>query len=112
MTLDEVITVLKIRQHKAKVYTDEAKLIKDVKESLEMLDDCCVIRQEAVHKIGIPDLTLCYNGRFIAIELKDDEGSPSTLQVEWLTKIAKAGGIAIVANSVYPVIEALKRAAL
>ena len=44
-----------------------------------------MIRQEAIHRIGIPDIVCCYKGRFVAIELKDDEGVQSLLQKKWPT---------------------------
>lgn len=112
MTLEEATNLLITRQTKVGVYTDEAKILKDVKEVLELLDECCVLRQEAVHRSGIPDLVLCYKGRFIAIELKDDKGTPSALQKVWQAKIQAASGISIIADSVYPILEALHCAAL
>lgn len=45
---------------------------------------------------GIPDLLCCYNGNFMAIELKAENGKLSQLQKFELDKIQKAGGVAIV----------------
>ena len=44
---------------------------------------------------GIPDLLVCLNGYFIAIEVKAENGKPSDLQLYNLNKIARAGGIGI-----------------
>ena len=46
-------------------------------------------------KAGIPDLLVCYKGRFIGIELKAPNGHPSDLQIYNLDKINKAGGYGI-----------------
>lgn len=43
-------------------------------------------------KAGIPDLLVCYNGKFIAIELKASNGKPSLLQIITLEKIRNAAG--------------------
>lgn len=47
-------------------------------------------------KAGVPDLLLCCNGRFIAVELKAPNGKPSPLQLYTIEEIKKAGGIALV----------------
>ena len=44
---------------------------------------------------GIPDILVCLDGRFIAIEVKAENGEPSDLQEYNLKKIARAGGIGI-----------------
>ncbi len=47
-------------------------------------------------KDGIPDLLVCCNGYFLAIEVKAENGKPTELQ-EWnIDQIRKAGGMAIV----------------
>ncbi len=43
-------------------------------------------------KTGIPDLLVCYKGRFIAVELKADNGKASPLQLYNLEEVKKAGG--------------------
>ena len=45
---------------------------------------------------GILDLTLCINGRFIAVELKTETGKTSVLQDYNIKEIRRCGGIAIV----------------
>ena len=47
-------------------------------------------------KDGVPDLLVCCNGFFLAIELKAENGKPSKLQLWNIDKIREAGGIAIV----------------
>lgn len=46
-------------------------------------------------KSGIPDLLICCNGSFVAVELKAKSGKPSELQLYNLRKINDAGGFAI-----------------
>lgn len=47
-------------------------------------------------KVGVPDLLVCLNGRFIGIEVKAANGRPSDLQVWNIEKIRQAGGYAFV----------------
>lgn len=47
-------------------------------------------------RAGIPDLLICWKCRFIAIELKAENGRPSPLQLHEIESIKKAGGIAVV----------------
>ncbi len=45
---------------------------------------------------GIPDLIICLKGEFIAIELKNEEGKPSPLQIYNIDKIKQSGGQAFI----------------
>lgn len=47
-------------------------------------------------KSGIPDLLICCNGYFVAVEVKAENGKPSELQLWNIEEIKKAGGIAMV----------------
>lgn len=49
-----------------------------------------------VQREGIPDLLVCCNGYFLGIELKNETGNPSKLQLWNIEKIRAAGGIALV----------------
>lgn len=49
-------------------------------------------------KAGIPDLIICLKGRFIAVELKNEVGKPSPLQLYNIEKIKKSGGQAFILN--------------
>lgn len=59
------------------------------------------------NKSGIPDITACFNGRYIAIEVKAKDKEATDLQKYNIDKIIKAGGIAFVAHSVEEVINYL-----
>ncbi len=56
---------------------------------------------------GIPDILCCYNGRFIGIEVKTENGKVSPDQERVISNINNAGGLAFVARSVDDVIEKL-----
>ena len=45
---------------------------------------------------GVPDLLVCYKGKFIGIEVKSETGRASELQLRTIDDIKKAGGIAFV----------------
>lgn len=55
----------------------------------------------ASQRSGIPDILVCIRGKFIAIELKREDGSgvPSKQQIIECKKINRAGGISIISNS-------------
>lgn len=49
-----------------------------------------------VQRSGVPDLLICYRGRFIAIEVKAENGKPSKLQEYNIEKLKEAGALAII----------------
>ena len=49
---------------------------------------------------GIPDIIICYKGRFLAIELKTVKNDATKLQRHELNKIIESGGSAVVCRSV------------
>ena len=49
-------------------------------------------------KSGVPDLIICFRGKFIAIEAKSGKNTPTTLQRINLEQIKEQGGIAVVVN--------------
>lgn len=61
---------------------------------------------------GSPDIVgFLADGRFLGVECKLAGNEPTTEQVEWLTAIAEAGGVAIVAHSVEELAEDIRSAA-
>jgi len=56
---------------------------------------------------GIPDVIVCYKGRFIAFEAKVGYNKPTVLQEQTINQINKAGGCATVVTSVAAVKEVL-----
>jgi hypothetical protein len=57
---------------------------------------------------GLPDLILCYRGRFVAFEVKTPSGRPSKLQEITIAKIKAAKGEAFIVRSVGEVQAILK----
>lgn len=49
---------------------------------------------------GIPDLIVCYKGRFLGFECKVGKNKPTILQEATIKKILRAGGYAMVVGSV------------
>lgn len=47
-------------------------------------------------RAGIPDLIICYKGRFLGVECKAGFNKPSALQEREMAAIHKAGGSAMV----------------
>jgi len=58
-------------------------------------------------KVGVPDILACWNGQFVAIEVKTPIGRLTPLQVHNLDHIRQNGGIAIVARSLEDVMEVI-----
>lgn len=46
---------------------------------------------------GQPDLTGCFDGRYIAMEVKEPNGRITPVQLKHLKQIAAAGGVAVIA---------------
>ena len=49
-------------------------------------------------KSGVPDIIICFRGKFVAIECKAGKNVPTTLQRINLESIAEQGGTAVVIN--------------
>lgn len=49
-----------------------------------------------IQREGVPDLLICCNGYFLGIELKNETGKATALQIWNIDQIRKAGGIAMV----------------
>ena len=47
-------------------------------------------------KSGIPDLLICCNGYFVAVEIKSDKGVASDLQEYHIAEIKAAGGVGLI----------------
>ena len=59
---------------------------------------CWVLKtwSNGIQREGVPDLLVCCNGYFLGIELKNEKGKPSALQLWNIEKIKEAGGYAFV----------------
>lgn len=56
---------------------------------------------------GVPDILGCFQGKFLGIEVKTENGRLSPEQDRFIKNLNDAGGIAFVARSVDDVIEKL-----
>lgn len=54
----------------------------------------------AFSQVGVPDILVCYKGRFIALEVKNETNKTSPLQDINIENIKRAGGYATVVRSV------------
>lgn len=59
---------------------------------------CWVLKtwSNGIQREGVPDLLVCCNGYFLAVELKAEKGRPSALQIWNIAQIRASGGIALV----------------
>lgn len=93
---------------------NETQLVEAIKKYLKRVSELFFWKEHGGQygTAGIPDVIVCYRGRFIALEVKTPRGKPTVLQEVTIRQILKAGGIATVVRSVGEVraiIEALER---
>lgn len=58
------------------------------------------IHGSPLQRAGAPDLLICFNGRFVAVEVKTPEGKATRLQIHTLKLINEAMGVADICRSV------------
>lgn len=80
----------------------EKEIVDSIKEYLQTIDKIFFWKEHGGQfgTAGIPDLIVCYKGKFIAFEVKRPGGKPTLLQKITLNKIEKAKGIAKIVTSV------------
>jgi hypothetical protein len=81
---------------------NEKEIVNRIKEYLKTLEGCFYWKEHGGQfgQAGIPDLIICYKGRFIAFEVKTEKGKLTVLQALTIRQIQKAGGTAAVVRSV------------
>ncbi len=95
-----------------KKYDHEADFLKIATEFCELLgEECVIIREAAATRNGVADLVLCYNGRFIACELKRERGVPTQQQLKFISKVRVAGGLAAVCTCLQGIVDLLMQTA-
>lgn len=57
---------------------------------------------------GVPDLVICWHGKFVGVELKSPTGKPEPVQLATIDMILRAGGVAFITNSFDEFIEAME----
>ena len=80
----------------------EKDLIVHIKRYLATLPDCFFWKEHGGQygTAGIPDLIVCYKGRFLGLEAKVGSNRPTKLQEHTIEQIQKAGGTAVVVRSI------------
>ncbi len=80
----------------------ENDLIMHIKRYLATLPKCFFWKEHGGQygTAGIPDLIVCYKGRFLGLEAKVGKNKPTKLQEHTIEQIRIAGGIAVVVRSV------------
>lgn len=89
----------------------ESELIKKIKAYLKTVDACFYWKEHGGQygTAGIPDIIVCYKGRFIGMEAKVGNNKPTPLQEYTIKSIVSAGGIASVVRSVDDVRKVMER---
>ena len=88
----------------------EKDVIDSIKEYLQTIPNLFFWKEHGGQfgTAGIPDLIVCYKGRFIAFEVKRPGGKPTLLQKLTLNKIERAKGIARLVTNVEQVREVIE----
>lgn len=93
-------------------YSDEGELLKKVKEWLEPQERYGIkmLRICDRYTKGYSDLFICVYGIFVVAELKDDTGTPSKQQLQFIEEMQKCGAIGGVCRSVKDVADLVEQA--
>lgn len=93
-------------------FKEEADLLKKVKEWLEPQerDGIKMLRICDRYAKGYSDLFICVRGIFVVAELKDDTGTPSPHQEQFIEEMTKCGAIGGVCRTVKEVADLVERA--
>ena len=80
----------------------EKDLVKKISDYLKTENDLFFWKEHGgmYGTAGIPDLIICYKGRFIGLECKVGRNTATALQQQTIRQILKAGGYAVVVKSV------------
>ena len=83
-------------------FMKESELIRKISEYLKSIPDLFFWKEHGgmYGTAGIPDLIICYRGRFIGLECKVGKNDATVLQSLTIRRILRAGGYAIVVRSV------------
>jgi len=77
--------------------TPEKKIKEKVKRILKKIDAYfCMPATGGYGASGVPDILVCYKGRFIGIETKANGNRPTALQHKHLQDIKTSGGLSLV----------------
>lgn len=95
-------TKLELNAPSAKMFKDESKLLNKVVEWLEpqRRDGIKLIRICDRYAKGYSDLFINVRGQFVVAELKDDTGTPTPHQLEFIEDMVDCGAIGGVCRTV------------
>ena len=90
----------------------ESQLIQCIRKYLATLPECFFWKEHGGQygTAGIPDIIVCYKGRFYGLEAKVGKNQPTRLQAATIEQIRHAGGVAAVVRSVDEVKEIMNNA--
>lgn len=88
----------------------EKTITNQILKYLKSLPECFAFKEHGglYGTSGIPDIIVCYKGKFLAFEVKTEKGKLSKLQEMAIAKIRKANGMAFKVTSLEEVKEILK----
>lgn len=79
---------------------NEKYIVNKILKYLGSLDKCFCYKNYGFGNAGVPDIIVCLDGKFIALEVKTPKGKASELQKLIIKRINESGGIAAVVRSV------------
>ena len=94
--------LMRVRTHARGEPMKEQEIVNDIKKYLQTIPNLFYWKEHGGQfgTAGIPDIIVCYKGKFIAFECKRPGGKPTVLQKITINKIAKANGIVKIVTSV------------
>lgn len=80
----------------------EKVIVNAIIKYLKSLDNCFCFKEHGgiYGTAGIPDIICCYTGKFLAFEVKTEQGKVSEIQKAIIAKINKADGVARIVRNV------------
>lgn len=80
----------------------EKKIENKIKEYLKTIKDLFFFKEHGgmYGTAGVPDIIICFRGKFIGLEVKAPDGKLTPLQDATIRKIKASGGIAEVVRSI------------
>jgi len=94
MTEREQVILNLYKGKMTKKYGLEATFLNEANEFISLFKNLVKIRETSATVNGVADLIMCYNGRFVAAELKKEFGVATQQQLNFIKAVRGAGGIA------------------
>jgi len=87
----------------------ESQIQKEIIQYLRTIPNLYFFKVISANYRGVPDIIICYEGRFIGMEVKTQRGRISGLQKYHCEQIKKADGICFVVRSLEDVKKIIKK---